>query len=154
MHPVLLGMAAVSLQLTTAQPPLVPPLAVALATPPSSSVTCLPHPVFHSRHMPLPAPAVVHCFTGGREELQRLLDLGLYVGVTGWIADDRPERGGAELAALLPLVPRDRLMIETDAPYLVPRSIKWVQNWFPAAGLQPPWRALWSCDGGVGCHIP
>lgn len=77
-----------------------------------------------SRHMPLPAPAVVHCFTGGREELQRLLDLGLYVGVTGWIADDRPERGGAELAALLPLVPRDRLMIETDAPYLVPRSIK------------------------------
>ena len=43
---------------------------------------------------------------------------------TGWVCDDRPERGGAELAALLPTIPPGRLMIETDAPYLVPRTIK------------------------------
>jgi TatD DNase family protein len=40
------------------------------------------------------------------------------------VCDDRPERGGAELAGLLKLIPEDRLLIETDAPYLVPRSIK------------------------------
>lgn len=39
------------------------------------------------------------------------------------VCDERPERGGAELAALLHLIPRDRLMLETDAPYLVPRTI-------------------------------
>lgn len=42
----------------------------------------------------------------------------------GWVTDDRPERGGAELAALLPSIPADRLMIETDAPYLASRSIQ------------------------------
>ncbi|GLI68941.1 hypothetical protein VaNZ11_013370, partial [Volvox africanus] len=77
-----------------------------------------------SRHMPLPAAAVVHCFTGTRQELDTFLQLGLYIGITGWICDDRPERGGAELASLLAAIPRNRLMIETDAPYLVPRSIK------------------------------
>ncbi len=102
--------------------------------------------------MPLPAPAVVHCFTGGREELQRLLDLGIYIGITGWIADDRPERGGAELAALLPLVPRDRLMIETDAPYLVPRSIKWVaRSYRPTATLAC--LCFTVCEKGVGCPV-
>ena len=42
----------------------------------------------------------------------------------GRICDDRADRGGAELAALLPLIPVNRLMIETDAPYLTPRTIK------------------------------
>uniref|UniRef100_A0A383W6X6 TatD related DNase n=1 Tax=Tetradesmus obliquus TaxID=3088 RepID=A0A383W6X6_TETOB len=69
-------------------------------------------------------PGVLHCFTGNGEELQQVLGLGLCVGITGWVADDRPERGGAELAALLSKIPADRLMIETDAPYLVPRSIQ------------------------------
>lgn len=76
------------------------------------------------RHAPHPAPIVVHCFTGSRQDLQPLLDLDAYIGITGWICDDRPERGGADLASLLPLIPPERLMIETDAPYLTPRSIK------------------------------
>lgn len=68
-------------------------------------------------------PGVLHCFTGTKDELQQCLDLGLHIGITGWVCDDRPERGGAELAALLPSIPSDRLMIETDAPYLPPRTI-------------------------------
>lgn len=69
-------------------------------------------------------PGVLHCFTGNEDELKQALDLGLFIGITGWVCDDRPERGGAELAALLPLIPDDRLLIETDAPYLTPRCIK------------------------------
>ncbi|KAK9806491.1 hypothetical protein WJX73_002750 [Symbiochloris irregularis] len=72
----------------------------------------------------LTAPGVVHCFTGNKAELQTFLDMGLCIGITGWVCDDRPDRGGAELAALLPMIPTERLMIETDAPYLVPRTIK------------------------------
>lgn len=48
---------------------------------------------------------VVHCFTGSQAELEAFLEMGLHIGITGWVADDRPERGGAQLAALLPLVP-------------------------------------------------
>lgn len=76
------------------------------------------------RHAPLGVPAVVHCFTGTADELRTFLDLDLHIGITGWVCDDRPERGGAQLAALLPSIPVDRLMIETDAPYLTPRTIK------------------------------
>ena len=75
-------------------------------------------------HMPLGIPAVVHCFTGSEIELRRFIELGLYIGITGWITDERPDRGGLEVASLLPLIPKDRLMIETDSPYLSPRSIK------------------------------
>ncbi|EIE24191.1 hypothetical protein COCSUDRAFT_14972 [Coccomyxa subellipsoidea C-169] len=72
----------------------------------------------------LTAPAVAHCFTGSQRELDIFLDLGLYIGITGWVCDDRPERGGAELASILKLIPEDRLMLETDCPYLVPRTIR------------------------------
>eukprot|EP00887_Chlorella_sp_A99_P003156 scaffold9.g3156.t1 len=70
-------------------------------------------------------PGVVHCFTSPRrDELEALLaEEGLLVGITGWVCDDRLARGGAELAALLPLIPDDRLLLETDAPYLTPRTI-------------------------------
>lgn len=64
--------------------------------------------------------AVAHCFTGGPGELQDYLALGLYIGVTGWICD---ERRGAALRDAAPLIPLERLMIETDAPYLLPRSL-------------------------------
>jgi len=69
-------------------------------------------------HLP---PAVAHCFTGGKEELHAYLDLGLHVGITGWICD---ERRGAHLLELVKEIPRDRLLLETDAPYLVPRSLR------------------------------
>jgi TatD DNase family protein len=67
-----------------------------------------------------PRRAVAHCFTGTREELRAVLDLDLYVGITGWICD---ERRGRHLVELVREIPRDRLLLETDAPYLVPRDL-------------------------------
>ena len=64
--------------------------------------------------------AVAHCFTGAEAELREYLQLGLYIGITGWICD---ERRGAHLMESVGLIPDDRLMIETDAPYLLPRSL-------------------------------
>jgi TatD DNase family protein len=66
------------------------------------------------------ARAVAHCFTGGVVELEACLAAGLSIGVTGWICDDR--RGQA-LREAAPRIPADRLMIETDAPYLLPRTL-------------------------------
>ena len=63
---------------------------------------------------------VAHCFTGGELELETYLELGLHVGITGWVCD---ERRGLELRAVLPKIPADRLLIETDAPYLLPRDM-------------------------------
>lgn len=65
--------------------------------------------------------AVVHCFTGERHELRAFLDLDLHIGITGWICD---ERRGLHLRELVRDIPADRLMLETDAPYLLPRTIK------------------------------
>ncbi len=65
--------------------------------------------------------AVAHCFTGSGAELERNLALGLYIGITGWICD---ERRGAHLKELVRGIPLDRLMIETDAPYLLPRDLE------------------------------
>lgn len=65
--------------------------------------------------------AVVHCFTGTRSELETYLEMGLYIGITGWICD---ERRGKHLLDLVRLIPLDRLMIETDAPFLTPRDLK------------------------------
>ncbi len=65
--------------------------------------------------------AVVHCFTGDAASLRAYLELDLHIGITGWICD---ERRGGHLHELIKDIPRDRLMIETDAPYLMPRTIK------------------------------
>lgn len=62
---------------------------------------------------------VIHCFTGNEEDLRRYLDLGCFIGITGWICD---ERRGAELRKLVRDIPQDRLLIETDAPFLLPQS--------------------------------
>lgn len=64
---------------------------------------------------------VVHCFTGTARELEVYLSMGLYIGITGWICD---ERRGQHLVPLLPRIPLDRLMIETDAPFLTPRDLR------------------------------
>ncbi|HTW73584.1 MAG TPA: TatD family hydrolase [Steroidobacteraceae bacterium] len=64
--------------------------------------------------------AVAHCFTGARRELEAYLELGLSIGLTGWFCD---ERRGAHLAALVPHIPQQRLMLESDAPYLLPRDL-------------------------------
>jgi TatD DNase family protein len=66
-------------------------------------------------------PGVAHCFTGGMEELEAYLGLGLHIGITGWICD---ERRGAHLHELVARIPRGRLLIETDGPYLLPRDLK------------------------------
>ncbi|MBN1379108.1 MAG: TatD family hydrolase [Gammaproteobacteria bacterium] len=63
---------------------------------------------------------VVHCFTGEQDELDACLELGCYIGITGWICD---ERRGRHLLESVPTIPADRLMIETDAPYLLPRNL-------------------------------
>jgi len=66
-------------------------------------------------------PAVVHCFTGSREEAFACLDAGFFLGITGWLCD---ERRGQHLREIVTHIPADRLMIETDAPYLLPRTVK------------------------------
>jgi TatD DNase family protein len=65
--------------------------------------------------------AVVHCFTGERRELFDYLDCDWHIGITGWLCD---ERRGQHLRELVPNIPGHRLMVETDAPYLLPRTLK------------------------------
>lgn len=64
--------------------------------------------------------AVLHCFTGIESELRECLDLDLHIGITGWVCD---ERRGDALRQLVPLIPAGRLLLETDAPYLLPRDL-------------------------------
>ncbi len=64
---------------------------------------------------------VAHCFTGDAAELHSYLGLGLAIGITGWICD---ERRGAHLLPLMPQIPPERLLLETDGPYLLPRDLK------------------------------
>ncbi|MBL4680972.1 MAG: TatD family hydrolase [Pseudomonadales bacterium] len=64
---------------------------------------------------------VVHCFTGEKDALHAYLDLDCSIGITGWICD---ERRGYHLIPLLKDIPLDKLMIETDSPYLMPRTIR------------------------------
>ncbi|MCW8933441.1 MAG: TatD family hydrolase [Gammaproteobacteria bacterium] len=63
---------------------------------------------------------VTHCFTGTPEEAQSYLELDLYIGVTGWLCD---ERRGKSLQQAVKEIPLTHIMIETDAPYLLPRDL-------------------------------
>jgi len=81
----------------------------------------------HARFVELLAPwrskltgGVAHCFTGGKKELAAYLDLDLFIGVTGWLCDERRSQA---LREAVPGIPLDRLLIETDAPYLLPRDL-------------------------------
>jgi TatD DNase family protein len=66
-------------------------------------------------------PAVVHCFTGDRRELFDYFDRDWHIGITGWLCD---ERRGEHLRKLVRDIPADRLMVETDSPYLLPRNLQ------------------------------
>lgn len=63
---------------------------------------------------------VAHCFTGNERQLNDYLELDLYIGITGWICD---ERRGHHLHDLVGQIPAERLLLETDAPYLLPRNL-------------------------------
>jgi TatD DNase family protein len=65
--------------------------------------------------------AVAHCFTGTLAEAEELLALGLHLGITGWICD---ERRGRHLLEVVRHIPAERLMLETDGPYLLPRTLR------------------------------
>jgi TatD DNase family protein len=73
-----------------------------------------------ARWRPKLVGGVVHCFTGDRAALERYLELGMHVGITGWICD---ERRGTHLKELVRLVPPGKLLVETDAPYILPRDL-------------------------------
>lgn len=82
----------------------------------------------HSRFLPILrefrdqlSGGVVHCFTDEKQAMYDYLDLDMYIGITGWICD---ERRGAHLLEFVHDIPSDRLLLETDAPYLLPRSLR------------------------------
>ncbi|MCK5836638.1 MAG: TatD family hydrolase [Desulfobacula sp.] len=64
---------------------------------------------------------VVHCFSGTREEMFKYLDLGYHIGITGILT---LKKRGEYLRNIAPLIPDDRILIETDAPYLTPAPQK------------------------------
>src|SRR5690606_19085077 len=72
-------------------------------------------------YRPKLAGGVAHCFTAGAEEAHAYLELDLYIGITGWICD---ERRGMHLREVVRQIPAERLLIETDAPYLLPRDLQ------------------------------
>lgn len=66
-------------------------------------------------------PGVAHCFTNGPEEMADYLGMGLHIGITGWICD---ERRATELRAAVASLPLNRVVVETDCPYLLPRTLR------------------------------
>ena len=72
----------------------------------------------YAPHLPF---MVAHCFTGNRSQLQSYLDLGCYIGITGWVCD--PKRG-VDLRDALMALPKDKMLLETDSPYLFPKTLK------------------------------
>lgn len=78
----------------------------------------LVQPLKHASHN---HRGVIHCFTGNQAQMENYLELGLYVGITGWLLDERRNQELKEAVRALPL---ERLLLETDAPYLLPRNIR------------------------------
>jgi len=75
---------------------------------------------------------VAHCFTGNKDRLRAYLDLGFYIGITGWLCDERRSK---ELTEAIKFIPKDRLMTETDSPFLLPRTLRPK----PKDGTNQPW---------------
>lgn len=72
------------------------------------------------KHPDICKRSVVHCFTGDKDTLSKYLSMGFSIGITGWICDDRR---GKELREAVRIIPPDRILIETDAPYLTPKNV-------------------------------
>ena len=62
---------------------------------------------------------IVHCFTGNLSELEEYLKRDFYIGITGWVCD---LKRGKELRECINQIPEDKLLIETDSPFLSPRK--------------------------------
>lgn len=75
---------------------------------------------FYSLIKETTSKGVVHCFTGSLDNVKKYLDLGLYIGITGWISDSRRND---ELLTAVKYIPMDKLLIETDCPYLSPKNV-------------------------------
>src|SRR5260370_41872986 len=69
-------------------------------------------------------PAVLHCFTAGRELALRAGDLGFYIGFTGILTFKKSD----ELRAIAAELPADRILVEPDAPYLAPGQLRGRRN--------------------------
>ncbi len=80
--------------------------------------------ILEDEHAKGPFPAVLHCFTGGRELARRAVDLGLYVSFSGVVSFKKND----ELRAIANAVPLERVLVETDAPYLAPEPFRGKQN--------------------------
>ena len=89
---------------------------------------------------------VVHCFTDDRRALFDYLDLDCHIGITGWICD--PRRGTA-LQNIVSNIPLDRLMIETDSPYLLPRNMDGKP---PRSGRNEPALLIWVARQVASCY--
>lgn len=72
------------------------------------------------KHNDICKRSVVHCFTGSENVLEQYLELGFSIGITGWICDDKR---GKDLQKAVKIIPLDRILIETDAPYLTPKNV-------------------------------
>lgn len=71
-------------------------------------------------HRPQLAEVCVHCFTDTQAAMESYVALDCYIGITGWACD---AKRGAPLRAVVPHIPGERLLIETDAPYLLPNNV-------------------------------
>ncbi len=72
------------------------------------------------RRTDLPASGVMHCFSADAAQARRFLDLGMYISFAGNLT----YRSAEDLRAAFDIVPRDRLLLETDAPYLSPAPLR------------------------------
>ncbi|WP_338519947.1 TatD family hydrolase [Alteromonas gracilis] len=73
------------------------------------------------RYMPSLKGGIAHCFTGNAEQVKHYLALGLYIGITGWVCD---EKRGQDLRDAVVHIPLNKLILETDAPYLFPKTLR------------------------------
>ena len=72
------------------------------------------------KHPDICKKSVVHCFTGDKKTLDKYLSMGFSIGITGWICDDRRAK---ELREAVHIIPLERILVETDAPYLTPKNV-------------------------------